>query len=113
MTDKELKEYIMKEMFHIKDKHMNPYKMHDKPHEYEVELGGEEHHSEGHDEEYDYEGYMAKANLYKAAKAATMMHNAMKDNEELEPWVEEKIAIACDMLVRVADYLEYKKISGK
>ena len=60
-----------------------------------------------------YEGHMAKGNLFKAAEAATMLHNLIQDNENLEPWVEEKIAVASQMLDSVANYLKYEKVSGQ
>jgi hypothetical protein len=59
-----------------------------------------------------YEGRMAKGNLFKAAEAASMLHDLLQDNENLEPWVEEKIAIASDSLATVADYMKYQKIRG-
>ena len=44
-----------------------------------------------------YEGQMAKTNLFKMAEAASELHNLIQDNENLEPWVEEKIAVAASM----------------
>lgn len=58
-----------------------------------------------------YEGYMAKGNLYKMGKSATELHNLIADEENLEPWVEEKIAVAARMIDDVADYMEYAKKS--
>lgn len=59
-----------------------------------------------------YEGRMAKGNLFKMAESATMLHNIIQDGENLEPWVEEKIAVAAQMIGSVADYLKYSKMSG-
>lgn len=59
-----------------------------------------------------YEGRMAKGNLFKAAEAAALLHNLLQDNENLEPWVEEKIAVAAQSLVSVADYMKYEKVRG-
>jgi hypothetical protein len=56
---------------------------------------------------------MAKGNLFKAAEAASMLHNLIQDNENLEPWVEEKIAVASQMLDSVANYLKYEKVRGQ
>ena len=42
-----------------------------------------------------------------------MLHNILEDDENLEPWVQEKIAIAASMIQSVANYLEYEKVSGK
>jgi len=58
-----------------------------------------------------YEGYMAKGNLYKMAKSASELHDLFADNENLEPWVQEKIAVAARMIDDVADYMEYAKLS--
>jgi hypothetical protein len=59
-----------------------------------------------------YEGKMAKGNLFKMAQYATRLHNMIQDNENLEPWVEEKIAVAASMLDSVAHYMEYEKMRG-
>lgn len=59
-----------------------------------------------------YEGRMAKGNLFKAAESAALLHNLIQDGENLEPWVQEKIAIAAQSLVSVADYLKYEKMRG-
>lgn len=59
-----------------------------------------------------YEGRMAKGNLFKMAEYATRLHNMIQDNENLEPWVEEKIAVAASMLDSVAHYMEYEKMRG-
>lgn len=58
----------------------------------------------------DYEGEMSKSNLYQLAKNATMLHNMLADNTNLEPWVQEKIAIANSMMKSVTDYMEYQTI---
>lgn len=59
-----------------------------------------------------YEGRMAKGNLFKMAEYATSLHNMIQDNENLEPWVEEKIAVAASMLDSVKHYMEYEKMRG-
>jgi hypothetical protein len=63
--------------------------------------------------EEQYEGRMAKGNLYNMAKHATMLHNLIQDNEDLEPWLEEKIAVAADAIETVAQYMEYEKMRGR
>lgn len=60
--------------------------------------------------DYDYEGRMTKSNLYNLAKHATMMHDLISDNEDLEPWVQEKIAVATEAIETVAEYMEYEKV---
>ncbi len=52
-----------------------------------------------------YEGGMAKNNLRNAAMDATMLESVLQDDENLEPWVEEKIAVAASMLNSVARYI--------
>ena len=52
-----------------------------------------------------YEGSMAKNNLRNAAMDATMLVDMIQDDENLEPWVEEKIAVAASMLNSAARYL--------
>lgn len=59
-----------------------------------------------------YEGRMAKSNLFKTAESATMLHNLIQDGENLEPWVEEKIAVAAQMIDSVANYMQYEKMRG-
>lgn len=60
-----------------------------------------------------YEGAMAKSNLFNMAKNATELHNLIGDQENLEPWVEEKIAVAAQMIDSVTDHITYQKTSGK
>jgi hypothetical protein len=75
----------------------------------------------GHDEfaggehlvdQHGYEGRMVKQNLWKIAEYAEKMHNLIADNEDLEPWVEEKIAIAAYMMDSVGHYIQYEKHRG-
>lgn len=61
---------------------------------------------------YDDEGRMAKSNLYKMAKYATQLHNMIQDSDNLEPWVEEKIAVAAESIKTIADYMEYESVRG-
>jgi hypothetical protein len=56
-----------------------------------------------------YEGRMAKANLSKMEEYARSLQGMIADNENLEPWVQEKIAVAASMLDSVAHYLQYDK----
>lgn len=59
-----------------------------------------------------YEGRMAKANLYKISEYAKMLHGLLQDDENLEPWVQEKIAVAASMMDSVGHYLQYEKVRG-
>lgn len=61
---------------------------------------------------HGYEGRMAKQNLFKIADYAEKLHGLIADDEDLEPWVEEKIAIASYMIDAVGHYLQYEKHRG-
>lgn len=83
--------------------------------ELEVSVSGR--HDEMHGGEYQkdpdgYEGRMAKGNLYKIAEYAHELHELIEDDENLEPWVEEKIAVAAYMMDAVGHYLQYEKHRG-
>lgn len=58
----------------------------------------------------DDAGFMAKSNLYDAIKNAIQLHRIIKDTDNLEPWVLEKLALAADYIDTVKDYLEYRNI---
>jgi hypothetical protein len=74
------------------------------------ELGMQDDHSEIHgDRPKDpdgYEGSMAKNNLYNAKEDASILCSLIEDDDNLEPWVEEKIAVAASMLNSVARYMK-------
>lgn len=97
MDNNKLKKMILKELHILQKDH--PYK-----------IGGLLKKTES---EPEYEGRMAKQNLFKIAKYATELHNMLEDDDNLEPWVEEKIAVASSMIETVAHYMEYEKLSGK
>ena len=56
----------------------------------------------------DDEGGMAKSQLYHIARNAMMLHDSLKDEDQLEGWVQSKITKAADYMKSVADYLEYE-----
>jgi len=56
----------------------------------------------------DSEGGMAKSQLYKMAKYAMMLHDALEDDTQLEAWVQSKITIAAEYVSKVKHYLEYE-----
>jgi hypothetical protein len=62
---------------------------------------------------HGYEGEMAKTNLWKIAEYAQEMHDLIADDEDLEPWVEEKIAVAAYMMDQIGHHLQYQKTHGK
>ena len=82
INESKLKQIINEEMMALDDKH--------------------------HMDHVDEEGGMAKSQLYKMAKYAIMLHDALEDDTQLEAWVQSKITIASEYLGKVKHYLEYE-----
>tara|TARA_R100000458_G_C8148217_1_gene156851 strand:+ start:43 stop:465 length:423 start_codon:yes stop_codon:yes gene_type:complete len=61
-----------------------------------------------HIDHVDEEGGMAKSQLFKMAKYAIMLHDALEDDTQLEAWVQSKITIAAEYMGKVKHYLEYE-----
>jgi len=61
---------------------------------------------------HGYEGNMVKQNLWKIAEYAKKMHSLIADDEDIEPWVEEKIAIAAYMMDSTGHHVQYEKEVG-
>ena len=59
--------------------------------------------------EYDFEGDMAKDDLYNIVKAARRLNGMLDDNENMPEWVQSKINKAEDYLDVAADYIEANK----
>jgi len=59
----------------------------------------------------DDDGWMAKSELYKAAKYAAELHQMISDTDNLEPWVAAKITKAADYLSSVKHYMEYSSLN--
>ena len=59
----------------------------------------------------DEDGWMAKEQLYKAAKYSAELHEMISDTEDLEPWIQAKITKASDYLGAVKHYMEYERIN--
>jgi len=57
---------------------------------------------------HDNEGGMAKSQLYRIAKYAMELHDALEENTELESWVQSKITKAADYMGTVKHHLEYE-----
>lgn len=55
-----------------------------------------------------YEGSMAKTNLMKIAEYAQELMGMIKDDQNLEPWVEEKLAVAAYMMDSVGHHMQYQ-----
>lgn len=62
---------------------------------------------------YDSDGRMANSNVYNIMKHASMLAQLISDDDELEPWVQEKLAVATEAIETIAEYLEYEKSRGE
>ena len=60
----------------------------------------------------DYEGRMAKENVYKLHKYSKDLFEMLDDHVELESWVQSKITKAADYISSVKHYLEYEMEFG-
>lgn len=71
---------------------------------------GVKFHNNGPEEESG----MIRSNLYTMSQQAQEMHDMIGMNDDLDEWVQEKIAVASSMLDSVYDYLgyEYKAMRG-
>jgi hypothetical protein len=56
--------------------------------------------------EYDYEGDMTKNQLRTIIRNARMMHNMLRESDNLPEWVQGKITLAEDYLISAANYLQ-------
>jgi len=56
----------------------------------------------------DYEGRMVKQNLYKLHKYSKELFEMIHDYQEMESWIQEKIAKAADYIGSVKHYMEYE-----
>jgi hypothetical protein len=59
-------------------------------------------------EDVDYEGEMAKTQLKALANKAATLSMMMKDDQQLEAWVQSKISNAKQMVDAIHDYLVYR-----
>jgi hypothetical protein len=60
-----------------------------------------------------YEGEMAKRSLYHMAAQAQQLHDMIMEDENLEPWVQEKISKAADYLEKAFKAVSYDKGPGQ
>ena len=58
--------------------------------------------------EMDYEGEMAKSELYRLMQNAQTLMSSLDDDTQLEAWVQSKITKAADYLNSVTQYLAYQ-----
>lgn len=60
-----------------------------------------------------YEGEMSKRSLYHMAAQAQQLHDMLADDENLEPWVQDKITKAADYLEKAFKAISYDKGPGQ
>jgi hypothetical protein len=60
-----------------------------------------------------YEGNMAKRSLYHMAAQAQQLHDMLQDDENLQPWVQDKITKAADYLEKAFKSISYEKGPGQ
>ena len=63
-------------------------------------------------EEVDYEGEMAKSELYRIIENAEELFQMLDDDTQLEGWVQSKITKAADYLNSVTQYLKYQSVKS-
>jgi len=56
-----------------------------------------------------YEGEMAKRSLYHLATQAQQLHDMLREDENLEPWVQSKITKAADYIEAAFKAITYDK----
>jgi hypothetical protein len=61
-------------------------------------------------EEADYEGEMAKSELFRMIENAEELMGLLNDDTQLEAWVQSKITKAADYLASVTQYLKYQSV---
>jgi len=59
-------------------------------------------------EEVDYEGEMAKSELYRLVKNSQELMQMLDDDTQLEAWVQSKITKAADYIASVSQYLDFQ-----
>tara|TARA_R110002020_G_scaffold1941_2_gene8915 strand:+ start:1283 stop:1609 length:327 start_codon:yes stop_codon:yes gene_type:complete len=60
-----------------------------------------------------YEGEMAKRSLYHMSQQAQQLHDMLQGDENLEPWVQDKISKASDYLEKAFKAIIYDKGPGQ
>ena len=61
----------------------------------------------------DDDGFMARSQLYFLARDAINLHGIIDDRDDLEPWVQSKIAQASQGIDAVRRYTEYNAMKGE
>ena len=63
--------------------------------------------------EYEQEGYMAKAQLFKIGEYAMKLHDMIEGDDDLPEWMQYKIAVMSQMIGDVFHALDYDMQSGQ
>ena len=63
--------------------------------------------------EEDYEGDMAKRQMFKTAQYATTIFEMIQDGDEFPAWVQSKMTKIADYIGAVKHYLEYDHVMGE
>jgi hypothetical protein len=64
------------------------------------------------DPEYEQEGYMSKAQLYKISNYAMKLHDMIEGDDDLPEWMQYKISVMSQMIGDVFHALDYDMQSG-
>ncbi len=54
------------------------------------------------------EGRMVKSQLFQVAEYAALLHELIRDNDDLPEWAQSKIAVMTNDIGKIKHYLEYK-----
>jgi len=75
----------------------------------EMPIVGQEQEGDHTKDSDEYEGEMAKKSLYHMARQADQLHDIIMGDDDLEPWVSQKISLAADYLEKAFKAITYDK----
>jgi len=75
----------------------------------DVPIVGQEQTGDHTKDPDDYDGELAKRSLYHLARQADQLHDMIMQDDNLEPWVSEKISLAADYLEKAFKAITYDK----
>jgi len=80
----------------------------------EAPIVGQEQANDSYTKDPDgYEGEMAKRSLFHMSQQAQQLHDMLQGDENLEPWVQDKITKAADYLEKAFKAVTYDKGPGQ
>mgnify|MGYP003119144893 CR=1 FL=1 len=74
-----------------------------------VPIVGQEQEGDYTKDPAGYEGEMAKRSLFHMAAQAQQLHDMLKNDQDLEPWVQDKITKAADYMEAAFKAITYDK----